>query len=173
MEKNTYWKKQEKNPHTDLVLFAVFSLNCWMELLWSDPRCPSACTVMLREWLSSSGHGLCVPLKGSSSVTTSSTLTSFFNLSAVACVWGTGLCDLVYCWYLTSSEQAELPSHAVHICAQRRKDVFCTKATVEQEVGRGEPWYEGQLYSKSQSCHGKRARVPESWKFWQHWRQWA
>lgn len=130
----------------------------------SDPHCPPALVVMLRGWLSSSGHGLCVPLKGSESVNTTSALPSSFTAH---CVWGTRLCCLVCCWLsdLVSSQQAG-PPFVCCACAQRRKDVFCTKAAAEH-------WKKSQMCSKLQSCHGKRGKVPESQKFWQPRRQCA
>lgn len=167
-EKNPYWS-------SPICCLQLKLLN-GTAVQGSDPRCPPAHTVMLRAWLSSSGHGLCVPLKGSNSVNMSSALTSFFTPPQFTVF---GVLDCVVwvirpCWLsdLISSKQAGLPFTCCER-AQRRKDVFCMKAAVKWEMGGGEHWYESQLYSQAQSCNGKRARVPKSQKFWQPWRQWA
>lgn len=83
----------------------------------SDPHCPPALVVMLREWLSSSGHGLCVPLKGSESVNTTSALPSSFTPSqftvfgVLACVvW----CAAGYQTLLAANKQVP-SSCAVHV----------------------------------------------------------
>lgn len=116
------------------------------EQLWTWPLCPAKGQRV-------SKHNLCSPL--------------LLHPFTVHCVWGARLCCLVCCWLsdLVSSQQAG-PPFVCCACARRRKDVFCTKAA-------GEHWKKSQMCSKSQSCHGKRAKVPESQKFWQPWRQCA
>ena len=135
--------------------------------MWgSDPHCPPACAVMLREWLSSSGHGLCVPLKGSNSVNTSSALTSFFTppqftvFEALDCVvW----CTAGYQTLLAANKQ-DSPSCAVYVLGGGRMSA----ARKQLSSRRWEEVSTGMKVSCTAShslVMGKIARVPESQKF--------